>query len=592
MKKPNLYILKIGLINVIIFLAFSSVVVAQQVNDIRVEKLTDDNYSIEVDGLDDIYIKTGIITLGTDIKIKTDITVEDNSVAFRYIGKGTSPITIKNELSSWTLPLNTKVWFFERDNTYKLKSHAGTWTSCSLKDLHSVSKMGSVQGLPLIFQFENGTYGLLTEVGLRDYSGMRIDVKSNGQMCANFTEKDGFEVGNRFVSPWRVLYFAKDLNDLVNQNIVEKLSPKPDKKLYKDRSYIVPGMCTWRWFSKFTGTPAQEKEIVDQAFQLGFRYSMVDDGWHKWSDSWTEMKKLVEYAESKSVKIIAWKHSHQILNPVNNYEDMRNWLDSIKLSGVAGVKVDFMDSEAKKFIDFDIKLLEEAAKRQLLIIFHGCQKPSGEQYTYPNEITREGIRGIELNKMNEGYISASHNAALPFTRLVIGNGDYTPLTFTVPGRTTFAHQLATLVCFTSAMQVITEDPDILIHNEKVNPALNLIKGMPTVWDETIVLKPSEIGKLAVIARRKSDKWYVGVLNGENIAKSITLDLSFIDILKRANIEMYLDDQDADKVLLSMEGHRKGRMKREPSIPFKVEQVAFKSNITLKIAPNGGSVLVL
>ena len=545
--------------------------------------------TVKAEGLDQITIEMGVDLSDQDTEWDTKFIVKDNAVAFRYEGNNKHPLVIKNELSKWTFPINTKVWYFERTNSWKLKSYAGTWMSCSLKDFHKASKL-PLQGLPLIFEFSNGTYALLTEVGVSDYSGMRIEVSAQGVLSANFTEKTGFEVNKNFISPWRVLYFAKDLNGLVNQNIVQELSPKPDRKLYKDISYIVPGMCAWRWFAKGTGTPAQEKEMIDHASKINFKYTMVDDGWHKWQNAWEEMKQLADYGKQKNVGIIVWKHSHEIMDSVNDYQTMREWLDTIKNTGVAGIKVDFMDSESKVMIDFDLKLLEESAKRKLLVIFHGCQKPSGEQYTYPNEITREGIRGIELNKMREGYITAAHNAALPFTRLVVGNGDYTPLTFTVPGETSFAHQLATLVCFTSAVQVIAEDPELLLTNSHITPALDLIKNMPTVWDETIVLEPSEIGKLAVIARRQGSKWYIGLLNGENKAKSIQLNLTALKIAEKTELKLYVDDMNVEKVLVPMKGHRPAYLKREASVPFKVEKMSYNSHLTVEIAPNGGAVI--
>jgi alpha-glucosidase len=42
-----------------------------------------------------------------------------------------------------------------------------------------------------------------------------------------------------------------------------------------------------------------------------------------------------------------------------------------------------------------------------------------------------------------------------------------------------------------------------------NPAVELIKTIPTVWDETVVLPPSEIGVVAIFARRRGDSWFVG-----------------------------------------------------------------------------------
>lgn len=133
-----------------------------------------------------------------------------------------------------------------------------------------------------------------------------------------------------------------------------------------------------------------------------------------------------------------------------------------------------------------------------MVNFHGSHPPTGESRTYPTEMTREGIRGLELNKMREGPIPAWHNAALPFTRLVVGHGDYTPLGYSRPGPTTFAHQLATVILFTSPMQVIAEHPEVLLTDPATAPALDLLTQIPAVWDETVVLEPSAIGELAML----------------------------------------------------------------------------------------------
>jgi alpha-glucosidase len=250
---------------------------------------------------------------------------------------------------------------------------------------------------------------------------------------------------------------------------------------------------------------------------------------------------------------------------------MRKWLDKVKRAGMDGIKVDFMNSESKFFIDFEIKLLKECASRRLLVNFHGCQSPSGESYTYPNEITREGIRGLELNKMSEGPIPSYHNVLLPFTRLVVGHGDYTPLSFVNPGNTTFAHQLATLVAFNSPLQVIAEDPEILLHNSLVNPALDFIKAVPTVWDQTIVLPQTELGKTAVVARRSANDWFIYALNGTDTERSITINIAdFVSDYSQRETTIYSDDLTADKVKIEVDGHRSTPLVQKPVIPFKKE----------------------
>jgi alpha-glucosidase len=54
----------------------------------------------------------------------------------------------------------------------------------------------------------------------------------------------------------------------------------------------------------------------------------------------------------------------------------------------------------------------------------------------------------------------------------------------------------------------------------------MIKSIPSTWDETKVLAPSEIGELAIYAQRKGDTWFLSVINGVS-PKNLTIPLSFL-----------------------------------------------------------------
>ena len=58
---------------------------------------------------------------------------------------------------------------------------------------------------------------------------------------------------------------------------------------------------------------------------------------------------------------------------------------------------------------------------KLLIDFHGATKPTGMERTWPNEITREGIRGHEYQITRyRRRQEPQHDTILPFTRYVVG----------------------------------------------------------------------------------------------------------------------------------------------------------------------------
>jgi len=183
------------------------------------------------------------------------------------------------------------------------------------------------------------------------------------------------------------------------------------------------------------------------------------------------------------------------------------------------VKIDFFDHEAKEVIDLYQAILRDTAELHLLVDFHGANKPAGESRTWPNELTREGVYGLE----HRAQTWAGHNTTLPFTRYLAGPGDYTPVVFGDRRReTSWPHQIATAAIFTSPLLVYSANPKSLLDN----PAVDLIKTLPSTWDETIVLPGSAIGELAAFARRKGNDWYIAVLNGPE-ARTLRVDLKFL-----------------------------------------------------------------
>jgi alpha-glucosidase len=70
--------------------------------------------------------------------------------------------------------------------------------------------------------------------------------------------------------------------------------------------------------------------------------------------------------------------------------------------------------------------------------------------------------------------------------------------------------------------VYAEHPDTILRH----PAAEVIKKIPSVWDETIVLPGSKIGEISAFAKRNENRWFLSVMNGET-SRFIKLDLSFL-----------------------------------------------------------------
>ncbi|MDZ7776070.1 MAG: glycoside hydrolase family 97 catalytic domain-containing protein [Bacteroidales bacterium] len=173
-----------------------------------------------------------------------------------------------------------------------------------------------------------------------------------------------------------------------------------------------------------------------------------------------------------------------------------------------------------------------------------------QRRTYPNAISREGLRGQEFNAWaSDGGNPPEHLPIVAFTRMLAGPIDYTPGIFNIKlnpykkenqVNTTLAHQLALYVVINSPVQMV---PD-LIENYRGHPAFQFIRDVGVNWEQTTVLN-GEVGDFVTIAReeRGSGNWFLGAITDEE-ARKFTIDLSFLqdDVVYKATI--YQDGDNA------------------------------------------------
>ena len=174
-------------------------------------------------------------------------------------------------------------------------------------------------------------------------------------------------------------------------------------------------------------------------------------------------------------------------------------------------------------------ILEDAAKYELLVNFHGCTIPRGWSRTYPHLMSQEAVFGAE--QYNNGPVMTTEgariNCLLPYTRNVVGPMDYTPVAFTNsqhPHTTTYAHELALSVAFESGIQHWADRPEGFYALPPT--AQDHMKQVPVAWDETRFIGGYP-EKSFIVARRKGDRWYVAALNGQSQAVSFDIPLTFL-----------------------------------------------------------------
>lgn len=441
-----------------------------------------------------------------------EVRVFNDGVAYRYRVPGSGQRRINGESSEWAIPVGTTVWHQSADN----RSYEARYNP----DIVGQMPQGLKLMAPASFQLADGAgYGMMTEANLVGYSDMALQVAGpNGFKAIFQDDAQGWNHQGEIVSPWRVTMLSADLKGLVNSDLVKNLCPAPAPQL-AGAKWIRPGRSIWHWLTGGEPKLEEQKAWVDGTAQLGHEYYLVDDGWRKWNgggdNAWSALEDIVKYARAKHVDIWAWVDSKYVFTPA----DREAYFKRVKSIGIVGLKIDFPRPANVEWVRWYDDVLRDAAAAELMIDFHGAVKPTGRERTWPNEMTREGICGRE-----QGKNPASHDTALPFVRFVQGHADYTP-TLLIPNRlngSSFAHELAMAIVFTSPYMCLGDNPKHYLESD----AADVLKALPAVWDETIVLPGSDIGRLAGFARRQGDQWFIGVINGSTPARR-TVALSFL-----------------------------------------------------------------
>jgi alpha-glucosidase len=496
------------------------------------------------------------VALNHDLS-NTDYTLEvrafDDGVAYRIDVPGDEATNrVPDEYSNFVLPAGSTVWFHDLDGHYEAAYE---------REVIDDVKPGQWAGPPLTFELPNGAgYGSITEANLVRYAGMALEADGRRGWIVGLGHRQplnypyelryGRDEGKRLAkpaaiqgtitTPWRVVIATRDLNALVNSDILPNLCPPAEPEDFPDgmnTEWVAPGLAVWDYVDRNYAPRGDRSQIEHMknfsriAGEIGAAYHILEGFAYRWSDE--EIRDFVDYSKQHGVRALFWRHSRELGTP----EEREEFFGRLARLGVAGAKIDFIDQEAKEGVDQYEALLEAAARHKLVIDFHGANKPTGRLRTWPNDMLREAVRGMESSSLRE---RARHEVILPFTRYLAGPCDYTTMIFTERRRdSSWAHQIACLATFHSPILTIAAHPQSVLDN----PAVDVIKSIPAVWDETVVLPESRIGELSIFARRKGQMWMLAVMCGSE-GRTISVPLSFLsDGIYKASLVR--DDMDND-----------------------------------------------
>lgn len=445
------------------------------------------------------------------IRFAADVHVADDGVGIRLRLPAKPGRRVEADRSGWKLAAaDPRVWVTKLDPGYE-----GIYAAATLGRL-----TGTALGMPLTAQV--GRYHVtISEAAVVDYGDMGITPDADGVLRgALYADPKGWTTDAAVVQPWRVTIVARDWTRLVNTTLIQNLNPPPSPALAK-ADWIRPGVSSWQWLAIGAPKENDQHQWVDWTRQLGYPYYLVDEGWADWKKPWEGLADTVRYARSQGVAIWVWVDSKEMFDPARRRATLRRYAEL----GIVGVKVDFPQHPDHIWATWYQDFARDAAADRLMVDFHGAMKPTGTERTWPNVLTREAVRGHEWQITRyKRVLPGDHDTILPFTRYVVGPGDYTPTVFEpaeLQGNS-WPHELAQAILFTSPYLSMGGHPRTYLEN----PARDVLRAIPAVWDETIVLPGSEPGTMAGFARRHGKDWFVAVINGTQ-ARALTVDLRFL-----------------------------------------------------------------
>ena len=511
---------------------------------------------------------------GAKKKMDVQFRVFNDGIGFRYILpekiKG-EKYCVQEELTEIALAHDAKAWSIPSNHTEYFE---GIYT-CDL-----LSKKDTVC-TPLTIAYEDSLFLAIHEAALKDYASVNLTPRPAEKGVMLLTALTPWQSGvkvyveGELKTPWRTITIGKTAGDLMTSRLMLNLN---EPTQIKDTSWIEPGRYigiwwsihkkqnTWEMGPQHGATTENVKRYMDFAARHGFS-GVLAEGWNPgWGqgEQVTYLKsypdfdidEVCRYAQQKGVRFIGHMESWGRASLIEQEMDEAfAWYQKL---GIRVVKTGYvghlMDGKELAKSQYGIrhyrKVIETAAKYQIMIDNHEPAMPTGIQRTWPNLMTQEGVRGQEYNAWDRrGGNPPSHTVTLPFTRGLAGPTDFTPAIFNfseiVPGthpHSTLAKQLGEFVVIYSPLQMAAD----AIENYEGQPALTFIESCPTTWSKTLVPN-GEIGQYITVARRErgdGGRWFIGSITNET-ARQIELPLSFLDADTTYRAIIYEDAADAD-----------------------------------------------
>ena len=269
-------------------------------------------------------------------------------------------------------------------------------------------------------------------------------------------------------------------------NQIVWLLAKPSQ--VQDTSWIKPGKVAWDWWNAKniygvdfkSGINTQTyKYYIDFAAKYGIQYIILDEGWYKLGNLLEvvpdiNMEELVPTASRKmSASFCGSSGRRSTISSQPALDQFEKW-------GVKGIKVDFMQRSDQVMINFYHKICREAAKRKMLVDFHGAIRAGHDDahLAQPDQHRRRpgtwsGISGARKpNPSTTSRFPSPACSSAPWTTRRAPCAMRTRETFEPIATSrwrlgTRCHQLAMYVVFESPLQMLGDTPSNYLREPEI-----------------------------------------------------------------------------------------------------------------------------
>jgi len=562
-------------------------------------------------------------------KVNLTFKVYDDGIGFRYEfpeQENWEVALIKEEQTQFNLTEDYKTFWIPGD--WEIYEHL--YKSTKLSEIDAIKYRNhpnlaqtyipnNAVSTPVTLVGENGLHLSIHEAALVDYSDMTLSVDRDSLSFKSTlvgSKNTEYKVKRElpFNTPWRTIQISNTAAGLVESNLIINLN-EPNKigdvSWFKPMKYVGIwwelhlGKTTWDIASGRHGATTQNtKKYIDFAKENNIGGVLVEG----WNTGWAnneggfdfitpypdyDLNEVVNYANNNNVELIM---HHETFGDVSRYIQQQDTayalmksldINAVKSGYVFKLKPEGEYHHGQFMVNHYNNSVINAAKYQIAVNPHEPIKATGLRRTYPNIVSREGLRGQEFNAWAEdGGNPPSHLPTVVFTRMLAGPIDYTPGIFNIklnsykPNNqvnTTLAHQLALYVVIYSPIQMAADLPE---HYEANPEALQFIKDVGVNWKQTKVLN-GEVGEYVTIVREERDtgNWFLGSITNEN-ARDLDVNLDFLEEGETYQATIYKDSKDSHWD------------KNPTAIKKEIITVSNQTVLKLKLAEGGGVAISL